>query len=116
MTELPPVFSEYRQLMSEEDFQVFKIDLIETFKDVTPVHIAELKAAFVEKDQGAYRRAAHSLKSSGRTFQLTRLTSLAAQLEELDCLEDEKAITNIIPAFELEVQKAINSLDALLEE
>ena len=114
MKEIPPALMEYRQIMSEEDFLEFMVDLITTFKDVTPDHLAELKTAFADKDQEAFRRAAHSLKSSGRTFQLNRFTTLATELEELDSLEDEKAVKNTIHTLEHEAQIALDTLDGFL--
>jgi HPt (histidine-containing phosphotransfer) domain-containing protein len=116
MNALPPALMEYQQLMNEMDFQDFIVDLIKTFKDVTPDHLAELKTAFTEKDLEAFKRAAHSLKSSGRTFQLTPLTTLAAELEELTSLDDEKVIEERIQTFDLEVHNAIATLEGFLEE
>jgi HPt (histidine-containing phosphotransfer) domain-containing protein len=116
MRDLPPALMEYRQIMDEEDFRDFLIDLIMTFKDVTPHHIKELKVAFVGKDQEAFKRAAHSLKSSGRTFQLTHFTALATELEERGCLEDPQVVDNLIQSCELEFFKTIPILDGFLEE
>jgi len=116
MRDLPPTLMEYRQIMDEEDFHDFLIDLVMTFKDVTHHHIAELKAAFVEKDQEAFKRVAHSLKSSGRTFQLTHFTALATELEERGCIDDPGRIEDLIQSCELEFNKAIRSLDGFLEE
>ena len=116
MKHLFPALDEYRGIMRKEDFSDFIINLIETFIDVTPQHITQLKNAFQEKDNDAFKRAAHSLKSSGRTFNLTEFTTLVAELETRGCLEDSIEIQELIRHCESEFEQAKIELQVIRTE
>jgi len=51
------------------------------FIEEGPGMLAELRAARAEGNAERFRRAAHSLKSNGRTFGAVKLTALAREFE-----------------------------------
>ena len=59
----------------------FVAELVDTFIEEGPRMLAELRAARAEGNAERFRRAAHSLKSNGRTFGAVKLTTLALELE-----------------------------------
>jgi len=113
MKDLSPALNEYRQIMEKADFRDFIIDLIDTFYDATTQHITQLKNAFHDKDDDAFKRAAHSLKSSGRTFNLAEFTAIAVKLESRGCREESNEIKDLIRGCELEFEKAKFTLEEL---
>src|SRR5438094_10300691 len=58
----------------------FVAELVDTFIEEGPGIVAELRAARAEGNAERFRRAAHSLKSNGRTFGAVKLTALACEL------------------------------------
>jgi len=113
MKKLPPTLEEYRQIMAVEDFKDFATDLIETFYDVTSQHLTQLHEAFYEKDNEAFKRAAHSLKSSSQTFDFTEFTTIAAELETRGCLKDINEIKDLIALCEMEFERSKTTLEVL---
>jgi len=58
-------------------------ELVETFFEEAPGLLAELKQALDGNDADTFRRAAHSLKSNGKSFGAARLAILAGELEAM---------------------------------
>jgi HPt (histidine-containing phosphotransfer) domain-containing protein len=58
-------------------------ELIETYCSETPQLIAKLRYALDVNDTGAFRQAAHSIKSSSNTFGALSLGEMAKELEML---------------------------------
>src|ERR1700693_6278295 len=71
------VYAELRDTTSAE----FVAELVDTFIEEGPGMLAELRAARAEGNAERFRRAAHSLKSNGRTFGAVKLTALAREFE-----------------------------------
>ncbi len=61
----------------------FVVELIETFDEDARELIGTLRRALAETDIDAFRRAAHSLKSTGETVGATGLAGLARELESM---------------------------------
>ena len=58
-------------------------ELVETYCSETPQLIAELRSALDANDSEAFRRAAHSIKSTSNTFGALPLGEMAKELEML---------------------------------
>jgi len=116
MDEVSSGLDEYRQIMGEDNFRNFVNDLIDILYTVSPMHFSQLKDAFREKDNTSFKRAAHSLKSSGLTFGATEFASTAAELEARGCLEDPDEIWNRITQCEMEFEKIKSALEILRHE
>ena len=69
------VYAELRDTTGAE----FVAELVDTFIEEGPGMLAELRAARAEGNAERFRRAAHSLKSNGRTFGAVKLTALARE-------------------------------------
>jgi len=113
MKGLSQVLNDYRQIMEKEDFREFVNDLIDTLNSTTPKQFDQLKDAFHAKDSSGFKRAAHSLKSSGLTFGAAEFTAIAAELEERGCLEDSDEIWKLITRCEMEFAKVKPGLEEL---
>jgi HPt (histidine-containing phosphotransfer) domain-containing protein len=91
----------------------FVAELVDTFIAEGPGMLAELRAARTEGNAERFRRAAHSLKSNGRTFGAVKLTALARELElkglDADPTRDAAGLT----ALEAEYANAAAELKAL---
>ena len=89
-------------------------ELAQTFFEEAPGLLAEMSQALDEGDAGAFRRAAHSLKSNGDSFGAVRLTSLARELETMgrDGRLDEAGPK--LPQLEAAYEEAAEALKALL--
>jgi HPt (histidine-containing phosphotransfer) domain-containing protein len=59
----------------------FAAELLDTFVEDARDLTATLRRALARADIDAFRRAAHSLKSTGETVGATRLAALARELE-----------------------------------
>src|SRR5262245_12962493 len=105
------VYGELRETTGAE----FVAELIDTFIEQGPGMLAELRAARAEGNAERFRRAAHSLKSNGRTFGAVKLTALAREFElkglDADPARDEVGLS----ALEAEYARATAELKALRE-
>jgi HPt (histidine-containing phosphotransfer) domain-containing protein len=70
----------FRQLCESTDAG-FVNELVETFLDDAPKLIATLRSTAADPDAGAFRRAAHTLKSNSSTFGASALAAIARDLE-----------------------------------
>jgi len=116
MKGLSTVLKEYRQVIGKDNFREFVNELIDTLNDVTPKQFDQLKGAFHAKDSSVFKRAAHSLKSSGLAFGAVEFTAIAAELEEQGNLEDSDDIWKLITRCEMEFAKVKSSLEELRNE
>jgi HPt (histidine-containing phosphotransfer) domain-containing protein len=103
------VYAELRDTAGAE----FVAELIDTFIEEGPGMLAELRAACAEGNAERFRRAAHSLKSNGRTFGAVKLTELSREFElkglDADSAHDEVGLA----ALEAEYARAAAELKAL---
>jgi histidine phosphotransfer protein HptB len=72
-------FTELKETMGAD----FIGELIDTYCDETPRLVAELEQALARADAEAFRRTAHSIKSSSASFGALPFAALARELEML---------------------------------
>ena len=103
------VYAELRATTGAE----FVAELVDTFVEEGPGMLAELRAARAEGNAERFRRAAHSLKSNGRTFGAVKLAALAREfgLKGLDA--DSTRDVAGLAALEAEYARAAAELKAL---
>ena len=89
-------------------------ELAGTFFEEAPGLLAEMERALDEGDAGAFRRAAHSLKSNGDSFGATRMTSLARELETMGRDGRLDKAGPKLPQLEAAYEEAAEALKALL--
>jgi HPt (histidine-containing phosphotransfer) domain-containing protein len=103
------LYSELRDTTSAE----FVAELVDTFIEEGPGMLAELRAARAEGNAERFRRAAHSLKSNGRTFGAMKLTALALEFELKGMNADPARDGAALAALEAEYARAAGELKAL---
>jgi HPt (histidine-containing phosphotransfer) domain-containing protein len=103
------VYAELRDTTGAE----FVAELVDTFIEEGPGILAELRAARDEGDAERFRRAAHSLKSNGRTFGAVKLTALAREFELKGLDADPTRDAADLAALETEYARATAELRAL---
>jgi CheY-like chemotaxis protein len=90
-TPLPAAAPETEAVIDRQAFEAFRtsmgadfiVELLEVFNEDAPQLIQALRQAQAEGDAQAFRRAAHSLKSTSASFGALALTELARELEGL---------------------------------
>jgi HPt (histidine-containing phosphotransfer) domain-containing protein len=103
------VYAELRETAGAE----FVTELVDTFIEEGPGMLAELRAAHAEGNAERFRRAAHSLKSNGRTFGAVKLTALAREFELKGLDTDPARDVAGLAALEAEYACAAAELKAL---
>ena len=103
------VYGELRDTTGAE----FVAELVDTFIQEGPGMLAELRAARAEGNAERFRRAAHSLKSNGRTFGAVKLTALARDFELKGLDADPARDAPGLAALEAEYARAATELKAL---
>src|SRR5258708_25772820 len=96
------VYAELRDTTGAE----FVAELVDTFIEEGPGMLAELRAARAEGNAERFRRAAHSLKSNGRTFGAVKLTALAREFEVKGLDADSTRDVAGLAALEAEYARA----------
>jgi HPt (histidine-containing phosphotransfer) domain-containing protein len=84
----------------------FVTELVHTFLEEAPPMLAALRSAQAAGAAGAFRRAAHSLKSNSNTFGATTLAALARDLELGGLIAD----TAPLDALDAEYQRVAAAL------
>jgi histidine phosphotransfer protein HptB len=103
------VYAELRDTTGAE----FVAELVDTFIKEGPVMLAELRDARADGNAERFRRAAHSLKSNGRTFGAVKLTALAREFEIKGLDADPTRDGAGLAALEAEYARAAAELKAL---
>jgi HPt (histidine-containing phosphotransfer) domain-containing protein len=103
------VYEELRETTGAE----FVTELVDTFIEEAPAMLAELRIARAKGDVERFRRAAHSLKSNGRTFGAVKLTTLAREFELNGLDADPTRDAAGLEALETECARAAAELKAL---
>jgi len=103
------VYTELRDTTGAE----FVAVLVDTFIEEGPGMLAELRAARTEGNAERFRRAAHSLKSNGRTFGAVKVTTLAREFELKGLDADPARDLAGLAALEAEYARAAAELRAL---
>jgi HPt (histidine-containing phosphotransfer) domain-containing protein len=99
------VFAELQRTAGSD----FVADLVQTFCEEGPTLLAELRAAATAGAAERVRRAAHSLKSNGQTFDATRLAAQARALEQGGLPVADAALQ----AFDTELRRSLAALQEL---
>ena len=102
MRHVSSMLDEYREIFEQDEFEQLVIDLIDTFIEVTPKHLDQLKNAFLARDNDTFIRSAHTMKSSGGTFGATEFGAMAAELELLGCFGGLNSTKQLITRLEIE--------------
>jgi len=104
------VYGELRDTTGAE----FVAQLVDAFLEEGLDLLAELRGARVDGNAERFRRAAHSLKSNGRTFGAVKLTALAREFElkGLDA-DSTRDVAGGLAALEAEYARAAAELKAL---
>jgi len=89
----------------------FVDELVETYLDDAPKLLGELKSSMEAQDVEAFRRAAHSLKSSSATFGARGLSEMARELEMLAKENNLSEAATKLPALE----RALHSVETELK-
>jgi HPt (histidine-containing phosphotransfer) domain-containing protein len=115
MAEVSSVLEEYRAILEQDEFEQLVRDLIDSFFEVTPKQLDQLRSAQGDNDEDAFKRAAHTLKSSGDTFGFNNFRSMAAELEQRGCSTNEYMNNQLISRLEIEFARVKSNLIALRE-
>ena len=103
------VFGELRDTTGAE----FVAELVDTFIEEGPGMLAELRAARAEGNAERFRRAAHSLKTNGKTFGAVKLMALAREFELKGLDADPTRDVAGLAALEAEYARAAAELKTL---
>jgi HPt (histidine-containing phosphotransfer) domain-containing protein len=90
----------------------FVVEIIDDFLADVEVRLAELAAAAQAGEPDTAKRAAHTIKGSSRSFGATRLSTLAAELEQLGLRSEFDAVTTRLPELREEIDRAASALRA----
>jgi HPt (histidine-containing phosphotransfer) domain-containing protein len=94
----------------------FVAELVDTFLDEAPLMLAALRDALDAGDAGAFRRAAHSLKSNGQTFGALALGARAREAELGGLPATPAAGAVLLDALDADYARAAAALKALRHE
>jgi HPt (histidine-containing phosphotransfer) domain-containing protein len=93
----------------------FVRELISTFLKDAPGLVGELRSSFERGDLEELRRAAHTLKSNGRTFGATRLAALSEELELSTKTGTLAGAVELVTRIENEYDRVAGALGALAD-
>ena len=85
-------------------------ELVEAFRSETPQLIAELRRALSVGDAGAFRQAAHSIKSTSITFGALSLGEMAKELEALGRAGDLAGLQERVDRLAAEYERVQQAL------
>jgi HPt (histidine-containing phosphotransfer) domain-containing protein len=91
----------------------FVTELVDTFLEEATGMLAELRSARAANHAERFRRAAHSLKTNGKTFGAMKLAALARDLELKGLDADPALDTAAIAALEAEYTRTASALKDL---
>ena len=90
----------------------FVVEIIEDYLADVEIRLDELSAALDAGDSAAAKRAAHTIKGSSRSFGATRLSSLAAELEQLSLQSAFDSVSEQLPDLRAEIARVGDALRA----
>lgn len=88
----------YLEEMSGGDFD-FQREIVETYLEVSPELIEQLKSSLAARDQQASVRSAHTLKGSSRSAGSPGLGALCEQIEKASREGDLATAESLLPAL-----------------
>jgi PAS domain S-box-containing protein len=91
----------------------FVRELISTFLNDAPGLLGKLRSSLEQRDLEELRRAAHTLKSNGRTFGATRLAALSEELELSAQTGKLSGAVELVTRIEIEYARVEGALGAL---
>ena len=91
----------------------FVDELVDTYLEDAPKLLGELKSSLEAQDIEAFRRGAHSLKSSSATFGARGLSEMARQLEMLAKENNLSEAATKLPALEQALRSVETELKGL---
>jgi HPt (histidine-containing phosphotransfer) domain-containing protein len=91
----------------------FVAELVDTFLDEAPRMLQALRDALAAGDAGAFRRAAHSLKSNGQTFGALALGARAREIELGGLPVSAAAGAALLDALDAEYARAAAALKGI---
>jgi HPt (histidine-containing phosphotransfer) domain-containing protein len=106
------VLEQYRIVMGEE-FDVFLMDMIDSFLSAVPEMIRELWLALGNEDNQTFRRIVHTLKSNSRVFGDDEIADLAYELETLATNGRMENVADKVFIFDTEIQSLLLKLGAM---
>jgi HPt (histidine-containing phosphotransfer) domain-containing protein len=92
---------------------IFVRQLISTFLNDAPGLVGTLRSSLEQRNSEELRRAAHTLKSNGRTFGATALASLSEELELSAQAGTLATAGNLVTRIEKEYARVEGALGAL---
>jgi len=102
------IFANLKEMMGAD----FIGELIDTFCEETPQLLSQLRQSLAAQDAEAFRRTAHSLKSSSANFGALKFSALA---KELEMMGKEGDLAGAGPRVEKLADQYILVQDALRE-
>ncbi len=103
-------FDDLKKMVGED----FIGELVDTYFEDSPLLMAELHKALDEGDAGAFRRAAHSLKSNSASLGASSLAAMAKELEDRGRDGQLEAAEPKVRELETAYEKAAEELKTLL--
>jgi len=116
-TEIPesmPVVDEARLLSEFGDSPEILAELLELFVQHIPPLVEEITSAISAGDARELTRHAHSLEGACSTYGAPRLSAVCRDLEVLGKENDLETAAARLPDLEDEIQRVIESLDAII--
>ena len=92
----------------------FVVELIETYLEDTPDLLAQLRQAHDAVDAGAFRRVAHSLKSTSASMGALNFSEVARELESIGQEERLAEATSLLDRLPADHEAVAQALKALL--
>jgi len=93
---------------------VFVRELISTFLNDAPGLVGTLRSALEQRNSEELRRAAHTLKSNGRTFGAIELASLSEELEFSAHMGSLASADDLVTQIEKEYARVAGALGAFV--
>jgi HPt (histidine-containing phosphotransfer) domain-containing protein len=91
----------------------FVSELVDAYLEEAPKMLGTLRASLAARDEDAFRRAAHSLKSNSMTFGATTLAAMARNLELTAHEVVGQGISGVLDAPTDEQQRVAAALQGL---
>lgn len=99
--------------LNPDDNDEFLRELTGIFLEDTPKRLAELDTSLASGDNGAFTRAAHSIKGSASNLGATQLRAAAEKLEHHSRQEGLNGVAEMIAAIKTEFALASEALKKL---
>jgi histidine phosphotransfer protein HptB len=105
----PSTFEALKEAMGAD----YILELVQVYCEETPVLLSQLQDALAKGDSEAFRRAAHSIKSTSNSFGALQFGTLAKELEMIGKearLEQAPAKVDLLVAGYPAIQQALEAM------